>query len=484
MANLKKNIAYNTVYHILILILPLITAPYVSRILGPEGIGIYSYTNSVAHYFVVFSMLGLTKYGNRTIARVKDNKEELSKTFCNLYALQAIISIIAIIAYSIYFFGFNQQYRILFFIQLLQVCSALFNINWFFFGMEQFKLTVTRNTLIKVAATIAIFVFVKKPSDLGIYIGITTGSILLSDIVLWRFLFRHIKIVKPDKKNILSHLKPLIILFIPVIALNIFRSMDKIIITLLSDVTQTGLYENADKIVTIPLSIITALGTVMLPRMSNIIAKGNEEMSKRYIRDSMQFVLGLAIGIMFGIAVIAEIFAPLFFGEAFIQTGSIIKYMTPIIFLTSWNNVIRTQHIIPQEKDKIYIIALILGAVINLVLNIIFIPLYGALGAVIGTLAAFLAVFIYQTINTRKELNVIQYLKDNYLFFISGALMYLIVNITKKFIGSGYWQLIVLIIIGVMVYTSASICLYFIWKKDRFNRFKTLLFGRTKKDNV
>ncbi len=482
MANLKKNITYNVIYHILVLILPLITAPYISRILGPEGVGIYSYTHSIAHYFVVFSMLGLTKYGNRLIAKVKGDKEELSKTFCNIYSIQALKSTIAIVAYSVYFVGFHQKYRTFFLIQLLQVGSALFNISWFFFGMEQFKLTVTRSAIIKGLSTIAIFIFVKTPEDLGIYIGIVSGSLLLSNLVLWRFLFKHIKFVKPQFKEALKHIKPLFILFIPVVALSIFRTMDKIIITLLSDVVQTGLYENADKIVLIPTTIITAIGTVMLPRMCNIIAQGNDENSKRYIRDSMQFVLGLAIGMMFGIAVIAEMFAPLYFGEAFTQAGPIIKYLTPIVFLTSWNNVVRTQYLIPQEKDKLYIIAIILGAVINLVLNIIFIPLYGAMGAVIGTLAAFSAVFLYQTINTRKELDFIQYLKDNYLFFVSGILMYLSVSIIRKFIGVGYWQLVVLIIIGVAVYALASILLFFVLKKDRFERMKSLLF-RKKKTN-
>lgn len=482
MANLKKNITYNVIYHILVLILPLITAPYISRILGPEGVGIYSYTHSIAHYFVVFSMLGLTKYGNRLIAKVKGDKEELSKTFCNLYFIQAMVSTIAIVAYTIYFVGINEKYRIFFLIQLIQVGSVLFDINWFFFGMEQFKLTVTRNVIIRGLSTVAIFVFVKTPEDLGIYIGIIAGSLLLSNIILWRFLFKHIKFVKPQFKEALKHIKPLFILFIPVVAVSIFRTMDKIMITLLSDVVQTGLYENADKIVLIPTTIITAIGTVMLPRMSNIIAQGNKENSNRYIRDSMQFVLGLAIGMMFGIAVIAEMFAPLYFGEAFTQAGPIIKYLTPIVFLTSWNNVVRTQHIIPQEKDKVYIIAIILGAVINLVLNIIFIPLYGAMGAVIGTLAAFSAVFLYQTINTRKELDFIQYLKDNYLFFVSGILMYLSVSIIRKFIGVGYWQLVVLIIIGVAVYALASILLFFVLKKDRFERMKSLLF-RKKKTN-
>ena len=481
MASLKKNITYNVIYHILVLILPLITAPYISRILGPEGVGIYSYTNSVAHYFVVFAMLGLTKYGNRTIARVRDNKEELSKTFCNLYALQAIVASLALLAYLIYFVGFNEQYRVYFLIQLLNVGSALFNINWFFFGMEKFKLTVTRNAIIKIIATICIFIFVKTPEDLGIYIGITAGSILLSNIILWRFLFRHIKFVKPDFKKILSHIKPLLILFIPVVAVSIYRTMDKIMITLLSDVVQTGIYENADKIVLIPFSIITALGTVMLPRMSNIMAQGNEEKSRLYIRDSMQFVLCLSVAMMFGLAAVGEIFAPLYFGEAFADSGTLIKWLSPVVVIAAWANVIRTQYLIPKGKDKVYVVSVILGAVANLVLNLIFVPRYGALGAVVGTIAAEGSVMLYQSIMTRKELQFSQYFNDNFLFLISGGIMYISLRIISKYIKDGYGELIFLIILGMLIYGIMTFILFYLFKRDRLMHFKKY-FKVKKKD--
>ena len=481
--NLKKNIIYSIVYHILALILPLITAPYVSRILGPAGIGTYSYTNSIANYFVVFAMLGLTKYGNRIVAQVKDDKYELSKTFCNLYTLQAIVSIISISIYSIYFIGVNQTYRTFFLIQLIQVASVLFNISWFFFGMEQFKLTVTRNAIIKIISTIAIFVFVKEPQDLGIYIGITAGSLFLSNIVLWSFLFKRIKFVKPKIKQMLPHIKPLLVLFIPVIAINIYRSMSKIMITLLSDVVQTGLYENADKIVTIPLTIITALGTVMLPRMSNIIAKGNEDMSKKYIRDSMQFVLCITIAMAFGLAAIGERFAPLYFGKSFTQTGILIQYLSPVVIITGWANVIRTQYLIPTEKDKIYVISVILGAVANLILNFIFIPRYGALGAVAGTLAAEGAVMIYQSIMTRKELPFKQYLSDNYLFLISGGIMFGSLSLISNWLSNGYVELIILVVLGIIIYAITTFLLFYIFKRDRLEYIKSFLLKKKKKYN-
>ena len=141
---MKKNFIYNILYQILILIIPLITMPYVSRILGADGIGIYSYTYSIAYYFMIVAMLGLNNYGNGTIAKVRDNKEELSKQFFSIYGFQVLSSLIMIILYISYIFIFDNQYKIIALIQSMYVISSMFDINWFFFGIEKFKLTITR----------------------------------------------------------------------------------------------------------------------------------------------------------------------------------------------------------------------------------------------------------------------------------------------------------------------------------------------------
>jgi O-antigen/teichoic acid export membrane protein len=250
---------------------------------------------------------------------------------------------------------------------------------------------------------------------------------------------------------------------------------------LLSDITQTGLYENADKIVLVPFTVITALGTVMLPRMSNIIAQGDEEKSRLYIRDSMQFVLCLSVAMMFGLAAIGEIFAPLYFGEAFTESGILIKYLSSVVVIAAWANVIRTQYLIPKEKDSIYVISVILGAVANLILNFIFIPKYGALGAVIGTIAAEGSVMLYQSIMTRKELQFSQYFNDNFLFLISGGIMYISLRIISKYIKDGYGELIFLIILGMLIYGIMTFILFYLFKRDRLMHFKKY-FKVKKKD--
>ena len=168
MSSVKKNFLYNSMYQILTMIIPLVTTPYISRVLGPKGIGIYSYAYSIAYYFVIFVILGLNNYGNRTIAATKDNKLEMSKNFWNIYVTQFVLGIAAILVYILYsiFYSSNPKVSI---ILGLYVLSSTFDVNWFFYVMEQFKLTVTRNTLIKLSSVAAIFIFVKSDKDVALY---------------------------------------------------------------------------------------------------------------------------------------------------------------------------------------------------------------------------------------------------------------------------------------------------------------------------
>ena len=457
MGNLRKNFIYNIMYQLLVLFLPFITVPYVSRVIGATGVGIYSYNYSIVYYFMLISLLGINNYGNRSIAKVRSNKDELSKTFISIYMLQFIMSSIMITLYYMYILFFNKTYKTVALIQIIFIFSSMFDINWFFFGMEQFKLTVTRNTIIKVLSLILVFVFVKNSDDLNIYTVIMALSMLISKILLWPFVFKYVEIKKVRLKDILKHLKPCLILFIPVIAVSLYKIMDKIMLGSLSTVTQVGYYENAEKIINIPMTIITALGTVMLPRMTNLISEGKIDKIKEYIEKSLKLVMFMAFPICFGIAAIASEFVPLFLGESFNESIKLVIYLSSTIIFISWANVIRTQYLIPTEKDKDYIISVFLGAFINLVMNIIFIPRYNALGACFGTIAAELTVMLYQTITVRKELNIGRYITNSKSFFIKSIIMYVCVKLCVFINISSVYLLVIQVFTGVIVYSLLNI---------------------------
>ena len=202
MESVKKNFIYNVVYQILLVILPLITAPYIARTLGATAVGIYSYTNSIAYYFILFAMLGISNYGNISIASVRDNKEKLNKTFSTIYQLQFILFILAIVIYCIYSIFFVSENNLIFILQIFYVASGLLDISWLFFGLEQFKLTVFRNVVIKVITLVAMFLFVKNPDDLWIYTLIMSVGTFISQAYLWLYVRKFVKFTRVSFKNI------------------------------------------------------------------------------------------------------------------------------------------------------------------------------------------------------------------------------------------------------------------------------------------
>lgn len=463
MSSIKRNFIYNIMYQLLILILPLITAPYVARVLGTDGTGTYAYTYSIANYFILFAMLGLNNYGNRSIAKIRDDKEALSNTFWNIYALQFISAALAIVIYILYISFFLNDYWVVFIYQLVYVGSALFDINWFFFGIEQFKLTVMRNTVIKLLSVGLVFIFVKSAEDLWLYTLICAGGMMMSNLVLWPFLRQFVYFKKPEIKIIKTHIIPNFILFIPILALSLYKIMDKIMLGRMSGMIQVGFYDNSEKIINIPMGIIMALGVVMLPKMSNLAANKNIEQSRKYLEYSLHFIAFLAPALTFGIAGIAPEFALIFYGEEFAACGRIITVLSPIILFISLGNVIRTEYLIPNNKDKIFVISIIIGAIINLTMNILAIPKFGALGTAVATICAEASVAIVQTLAVWKSIPVRMYLNKVSVYAVIGTVMYLAIRVVASILGRSITTIAVEIIIGSMVYIILSfICLWFL----------------------
>lgn len=464
--SIKRNFIYNLSYQILVMIIPLITTPYISRVIGPEGIGIQSYTLSIVNYFILFIMLGINNHGNRSIAMVRDNKEKLSKTFFSIYAIQMVMFVIVIALYGIYVVFIVNEYKQLFFIQSIYIISALLDINWFFFGLEKFKLTVVRNTVIKIASVLCIFMLVKDSNDICIYSFILAMSSLINQLVLWKYLFKEIKICKVSINNIIENIKPILILFIPVISISIYKVMDKIMIGSISDVIQLGYYENSEKIINIPMGVITALATVMLPKMSNLQGKGKDKESKRYILLSIEFIMIMSFGSIFGLIGVSPVLIPLFLGEEFTHCINIVSMLSITILFLSWANVIRTQYLIPKKKDKIYIYSTILGSIVNFLTNFILIPKLGAIGAAIGTIFAEGVVAVYQTIMVRHELDIKEYMKKNIFYVIPGIIMCIIVRYIGNRLENSMITGMIQITIGGITYCLISLIYMIISKNE------------------
>ncbi len=457
MSKLSTNFIYNITYQILVIILPLITAPYVSRVLGVDGVGTYSYIYSIAYYFCLCGMLGVSNHGNRSVAMLKDDRDKLSSTFWAIYKIQFATTMFSLVCYLIFVtFFFSGDKRVAY-IDTFYLVSYVLDINWLYFGLEKFKLTVTRNMVFKVLSVVCTFAFVRTADDLWKYTLILSFGTMLSQVYLWIHLFRYVTYKKNCWKEISVQIKPILILFIPVIAYSIYKVMDKIMLGSMSSVQQVGLYENADKIIGIPVGIITAFGTVMMPRISALTSKNEVKQIENYNKLSFKYFSLLSIGMTFGLIGISNILPDVYFGHEFIDCAPLIAGLSFTLIFMTWANIIRTQYLIPNKIDRPYVVSTICGAIVNLLFNFFLIPRFQARGALVGTVLAEFMVFFVQAIYVRKEFFVLQYLKPVIPFIFNGIVMSVIVFFLGEYGGSSVIVLLLQIAVGVVVYLGLSI---------------------------
>ena len=462
MSQTKKNFIYNAVYQIFSICIPIILAPFLSRRLGTEGSGIYSYTYSIAYYFALFTLLGMNNYGSRLIAKERDDKKQMSKYFGELYCGQLIMGVLMLLLYVLSIRFVFRKYVLIFTIQTIYVLSSLLDINWFFYGLEEFKLTVCRSFAIKVLNFIAILVLIRTKNDVWIYTLIMSSSTLLNQIILWPFIKNKICFIRLDYRRIRKHLKSLFILFIPVIAVSVYKIMDKIMIGCFSNINEVGIYEYAEKINSVPLTIIAALGTVMVPKISNLVIKKENELIVEYLRKSITFVLFVSTPIFFVFQISMKYIVPFYLGYQFYASSSLAVLLSITLPFVSVANVIRTQYLIPLEEDKIYVKSVVIGAFLNFLCNWFLIPKLGAKGACYGTIVAEISVMIYQIIKVRNQIEVSEYLKELFSMIAKALVAY---TVTIPFVVLLNESMLVAVF-RVIVFSFSFLLLNIIYIKD------------------
>jgi O-antigen/teichoic acid export membrane protein len=476
MSSLKKNLAYNVAYQILVIILPLITAPYVSRVLGADGLGTYSYIFSIVTYFGLFGMLGIANHGNRSVALVRDNRQKVSEAFSNTYIIQLCTTVIALLLYFLFIYCWFSGDKTIAYIESIIVLSYVLDITWFFFGLEQFAVTVTRNAIIKIATVVAIFIFVRSREDLWIYALIMSCGMLFSQIYLWLRIRKYADFCKPSWSQVKSNIKPVLMLFIPAIAYSIYKLLDKVMLGAMSSMSQVGLFDNAEKIINIPSSLITAFGTVMMPRITVLLGTGDERRISYLNKISVRYFTLLVVGAAFGLAGICNVLAPVYFGSEFVGSAPIIAGLGFSLIFVTWANVIRTQYLIPNKLDKPYVISSVIGALANLAVNIILIPKFAGIGAMIGTIIAEFTVFFVQLILVRRSFPMSQYLQPVLFLFPIGMIMFAVVYWIGAYMGNTIITLIIQILVGGFLYLSGSMVYLKVIHDEFFEKLTSRIF--------
>ena len=307
--SIKKNFVYSTAYQILNVITPFITAPYVSRVLGAEGIGIQSYTASVQYIFLLIASLGTLSYGSREISMHRDDVNERSKLFWEIELMVICTTGLALFGW-VFLCLFSPRYKIFYCVLSIGIFANMFDITWFFNGIEQFKLTVIRNSAFKIIGIVLLFAFIKSKDDLLLYIFITAVTSLLSNMSLWPYMKCYIVKVDFRKLSFRRHFKETLVYFIPTIATSVYTVLDKTLLGLItSDVAQNGYYQQAEKIINLAKSVVfTAINSVVGVRNAYLFAEKRFDEIHKKIEISFNYIFFMGFGCCFGIMGVAKTF--------------------------------------------------------------------------------------------------------------------------------------------------------------------------------
>lgn len=457
-----KNYLYNTIYQIISMLIPLITMPYLTRVFDPQQLGLNSLSLSIANYFMLFGVLGMHMYGNRQIAYVRDNKEKLAKTFWSLYTVQLATSTISLIIYYIFIYYFTSVNTDIYLIQGLNIISVMIDISWLFMGLEDFKKVVIRNSFARLVGLACIFIFIKSSDDLLLYALLTVVVNIISILLMWFYVPRYVGKIVIDKKIVKKTIRPLLRLFLPQIATQVYTLLARTLVGFLSTNDQVIFYDYSQKIVNMVLAMITSIGVVLLPRVSNIIGNGKKEEVPKIIEKTFKIVSYLAIPMAIGLMCVSKILVSWFLDPKYLLVGQLTAWTSLIIIAVSWANIIGVQYLIATKQENKYTLSIIIAAVVNLIMNLFLIPKNGAAGAIISLIAAEYIGIVIQLILVRNQLPVKRMILSIVKYIIVSVIMGVIVIFVGNCINNGMLANIMQGISGVIIY----IVIMFIIKDD------------------
>lgn len=448
----KKNVLLQTAYQIAAIIIPFITAPYISRTLGSSNVGVYSYSYSVVNYFMIFSMLGIDIYGVREIAKVKDESEKVNQKFSEIYFSHVIVSVLVLLIYIIFAVCHNGMYRTIFLVQTIYIIGELLNINWAFNGLSLFRITVVRNFIVKTVTIIAIFIFVKDSSDTFKYIMIMASGTCISTSAVWIVRKKYFQFTSIDKKKALLHIKPLLILFVSIVAGSINRMLDKTMLGWFDFYSELGCYEYADKFVRMPVTVITAVGTVMLSKTSTMTKGSQKNEKSRFFGLTLRYVSVFASLFVFGFLTFGKDFSVLYFGKEFRLTGSLLMILSVSLFFIAWSTTFKTQYFLPHGMDKLFALLTSLSALSNVIMNIILIPRFGAFGAAFATDISYLLLLFSEIFIAGKNIPKKIFFQNTIVPMLLGLPSFLIFLFAFKEPLKTWYELIFAILIFGFIY--------------------------------
>lgn len=418
-----KNYAYNFSYQLLVIILPILTTPYVTRIFSSEDLGTYGYFNSIVTYFILLATLGVANYGTKEVSA---NRKNIQPTFWGIYSLQVVAAFISIVLYLLLCWSVPSMQNPVAYILGLSLLSKGLDISWLFQGLEDFRKITIRNITVKLLGILSIFLFVKTPNDLYLYVFLLTGFELLGQLSMWLPAKEFIGKPHFDVVHAKEHLKPVILLFLPQIAISLYVTLDRTMLGALSSTKDVGIYDQALKIINILLTIVTSLGSVMLPRVSSLLSSGDYKAVNKMHEMSFLIYNLIIFPIIAGMLIVNKDFVNFFLGKDFQEARVAIDIMIARMFFIGWTNIMGIQILIPHNKNREFMLSTTIPAFISVGLNLLLIPSLGFIGASITSILTEALVWVIQYYYTRSYLKEVPILSSMLKIILSSSLMYII----------------------------------------------------------
>lgn len=404
--SLKLNFIMNAILTMSSFIFPLITFPYVSRVLLPEGTGKVSFATSLISYFSMFAQLGISTYGIRACAKVRDSREELTRTAHELLFINLVMCLVSYVALAVALLTVPRlrDERTLYVVVSFTIILTAIGMEWLYKALEQYTYITIRSIIFKLVSLVAMFLLIHTKDDYVIYGGITIFASSASNILNFINVHKYIDMRPVGKYDMKRHFRPVAIFFAMSCATTIYTHLDTVMLGFMAADEDVGYYNAAVRIKTILVSVVTSLGTVLLPRASYYIECGKMDEFKRITKKALNFVFLIAAPMMLYFMFFAREGIYFLSGKAYEGAVVPMQIIMLTLLLIGITNILGIQILVPLGREKTVLYSEIVGAIIDIIINALLIPRYTSVGATIGTLTAEFAVFVFQYMALKDEI--------------------------------------------------------------------------------
>ena len=453
--SIKRNYIYSTLYNILMVITPLVTAPYLSRVFEADGVGAVSFVGSVVAYFNLFAGLGTYGYGRREISYVRDDPEKRSIVFWEVQILRVINTSIALVVYLAFMFLYTKSYRTIFLVFTINILYIACDVSWFLAGLEEFGKIAFRNTIVRFLNIAFVFMFIKSKSDVPLYAFGYAFFNISAAVVMWKYIPAYVH--KPDFKSLhpFRNMKTILSLFVPGIAVQVYTVLDKTMIGIFTEGTfENGYYEQALKISRMILPLVTSLAGVMIPRIGYLFENKDYEQISFYMYRSYNFLWFLGIPICLGLIGISDNFVPWFFGPGYEKVAGLMKISSLLIIAIGISNATGVQYLIPTKRQHLFTYSVFIGAAVNFSMNIVFIRMYQSYGAIIASVLAETIISAVEIYFVHGEISLRRIIFSGRNYYIAGGIMLAVILFMNARLTPSFTHTFTMIFTGAAIYLS------------------------------